>query len=75
MDLFKNTKIKSKDSDKKECLYCSKEFKPDLRNVKRGWGKCCSKSCAASLKTKYKYMTKAEIIREKRNDALKSLGI
>lgn len=37
MDLFKNAKIKSKDSDKKECLYCSKEFKPDLRNVKRGW--------------------------------------
>ena len=75
MDLFKNAKIKSKDSDKKECLYCGDEFTPDLRNVKRGWGRCCSKSCAGSLKTKYKYMTKAERIREKRNDTLKSLGI
>lgn len=75
MDLFKNAKIKSKDSDKRECLYCNKEFTPDLRNVKRGWGKCCSKSCASSLKTKYKYMSKSERIREKRNDALKSLGI
>ena len=75
MNLFNDAKIKSKDSDKKECLYCSKKFIPDLRNVKRGWGRCCSKSCAGSLKTKYKYMSKAERIREKRNDVLKTLGI
>ena len=73
MDLF--NKAKSKNSDKRECLYCGNEFTPDMRNTKRGWGKCCTKSCAASLKTKYKFMSKSERIREKRNDALKSLGI
>lgn len=73
MNLFNNAK--SKESDKRECLYCGSEFTPDMRNAKRGWGKCCSKSCAASLKTKYRFMSKSERIREKRNDALKSLGI
>ncbi len=30
------------------CDFCKKEYNADNRNVKRGWGLCCSKSCAAS---------------------------
>lgn len=30
------------------CEHCGKEFQADTRNVSRGWGKCCSKSCAAA---------------------------
>jgi hypothetical protein len=75
MNLFDISKVKSKDSNKRECLYCGNKFTTDIRNVKRGWGKCCNKSCAASLKNKYKFMSKSERIREKRNNTLKSLGI
>lgn len=31
----------------RNCDCCSKEYKADTRNLKRGWGLCCSKSCAA----------------------------
>mgnify|MGYP003650117796 CR=1 FL=1 len=29
---------------------CKKEYKADNRNLNRGWGLCCSKSCAAILR-------------------------
>lgn len=32
---------------KRNCDVCNKEYDADPRNVKRGWGLCCSKSCAA----------------------------
>lgn len=32
---------------KRKCDYCGKEYEADSRNLKRGWGLCCSKSCAA----------------------------
>lgn len=32
----------------RKCDYCNKEYDADDRNIKRGWGLCCSKSCAAS---------------------------
>ena len=32
---------------KRKCDNCGIEYKPDKRNLKRGWGLCCSKSCAA----------------------------
>jgi len=32
---------------KRKCDHCGKEYNADPRNVKRGWGLCCSKSCAA----------------------------
>lgn len=32
---------------KRFCEVCNKEFEADIRNVNRGWGLCCSKSCAA----------------------------
>ena len=31
----------------RKCDVCGKEYKADTRNLKRGWGLCCSKSCAA----------------------------
>lgn len=34
------------------CDNCKKEYEADMRNIKRGWGLCCSKSCAASKREK-----------------------
>lgn len=30
----------------RDCDNCKKTYKVDMRNIKRGWGLCCSKSCA-----------------------------
>lgn len=32
---------------KRNCDNCGHEYEADERNLKRGWGLCCSKSCAA----------------------------
>lgn len=39
---------------KRKCDNCPKEYEADERNIKRGWGLCCSKSCAASKREKSK---------------------
>ena len=39
---------------KRKCDYCGKEYMADNRNLKRGWGLCCSKSCAANKREKSK---------------------
>lgn len=39
---------------KRNCDNCNKEYFADNRNLKRGWGLCCSKSCAASKREKSK---------------------
>lgn len=39
---------------KRKCDYCGKEYEADNRNIKRGWGLCCSKSCAASKREQSK---------------------
>jgi len=31
----------------RKCDVCDSEYNADERNIKRGWGLCCSKSCAA----------------------------
>ena len=31
----------------RKCNVCGNTYKVDNRNLKRGWGLCCSKSCAA----------------------------
>lgn len=36
----------------RKCDNCSKTYIADMRNIKRGWGLCCSKSCAASKREK-----------------------
>ena len=39
---------------KRKCNNCWKEYIADSRNLKRGWGLCCNKSCAAKLREKSK---------------------
>lgn len=38
----------------RNCDNCGVEYKADNRNLKRGWGLCCSKSCAAEKREKSK---------------------
>lgn len=59
----------------KTCQNCSKEFKPDKRNVNRGWGLCCSKSCATSYRNKLITMSGRELVKELRDKKLSQLGI
>lgn len=39
---------------KRDCDNCGKPYDADTRNLKRGWGRCCSKSCAAKKREKAK---------------------
>ncbi len=39
---------------KRNCDNCSMEYKADNRNLKRGWGLCCGKKCAAEMREKSK---------------------
>ena len=39
---------------KKACDNCGKEFNAKSSDLKRGWGRCCSKVCAASIREKSK---------------------
>ena len=36
----------------RNCDECGQRYEADERNLKRGWGFCCSKSCAASKREK-----------------------
>ncbi len=36
------------------CKNCGQPFQADTRNIDRGWGLCCSKSCAAAYRQKPK---------------------
>ena len=56
---------------KRNCDNCAIEYIADMRNVKRGWGLCCSKSCAASKREKSKPGYNPE--RVKRNNARRLL--
>ena len=33
-----------------ECKWCDSQFKARKADIKRGWGKCCSKACGASFR-------------------------
>ena len=39
---------------KRNCDNCGELYEADSRNLKRGWGLCCSKSCAAIKREKSK---------------------
>lgn len=39
---------------KRKCDNCGKEYEADNRNLNRGWGLCCSKSCAAKKRERSK---------------------
>ncbi len=38
----------------RNCDHCGKSYTADNRNIKRGWGLTCSKSCAAKKREKSK---------------------
>lgn len=40
---------------KRACDNCGEFYTTDQRNLSRGWGLCCSKSCAATLRERKKY--------------------
>lgn len=48
MNLFNKAKESKElqDKGKKKCFHCNKDFLPDKRNLNRGWGLFCSKSCS-----------------------------
>ena len=72
---------------KRNCNNCGKEYNADSRNLKRGWGLCCSKSCAAQLREKRKPGYDPAVVRENNikrenwvgyyddNDAIEALGL
>lgn len=47
---------------KRKCDNCSREYMADERNLKRGWGLTCSKSCAAYKREKSKKSYNAETV-------------
>lgn len=47
----------------KNCPNCGKQFSPDPRNVARGWGVSCSKSCAATLRERKAGASKVPTVR------------
>lgn len=72
MNLFK----KAKDNpDKHLCQSCGRDFKPDNRNLKRGWGLFCSKSCSSKWRTKISNLSKSEYTTEVRDYRLRQLGL
>ena len=46
---------------KRKCDNCGKEYIADMRNVKRGWGLCCSKSCAAKKRERTSVPSKKQL--------------
>ena len=74
MNIFEKSKS-NEDHGKINCINCGKEFKPDKRNLNRGWGLSCSKSCSAKYKIKIKYLTDSERKVEERNKKISQLGI
>lgn len=56
---------------KRKCDYCKQEYMADKRNLQRGWGLCCSKSCAASKRESSKPGYKPE--RVSRNNIRRAL--
>ncbi len=49
---------------KRKCDNCGREYNADERNIKRGWGLCCSKSCAAKKREKGKPSYNAKRVKE-----------
>jgi hypothetical protein len=73
MSLFDKAKMVK--ADTRLCRNCKKEFKPDKRNLNRGWGMCCSKSCAATYKVKLDKMKPLDKKREIRDLRISQLGL
>lgn len=58
----------------RNCDYCGKEYVAESRDIKRGWGLCCSKSCSAKKRETsrpnydVKRVERNNIIREERQE-------
>ena len=74
MNLFDKAK-KTPDKATKPCAWCLKEFRPDARNEKRGWAKCCSKSCATYLRNMLSSLPHQDLTKEIRDIKLRELGL
>lgn len=48
----------------RNCDQCKIVYHADNRNLKRGWGLCCSKKCAAKMREKSKPGYNATIIKQ-----------
>jgi len=47
----------------RDCDTCGKPYKADTRNLKRGWGLCCNKSCSAKKRERAKVGYNPEIVK------------
>lgn len=74
-NLFDKAKKKQKRQSNKDCLFCGELFEPDKRNLNRGWGLCCSKSCSVSYRNRLKNMNPRDRKREERDKKLRQLGL
>ena len=45
----------------RKCDTCGKEYIADTRDINRGWGLCCSKSCAAKKRESSTKISKARL--------------
>ena len=43
------------------CNSCGKKYQADTRNLTRGWGLCCCKSCAAKERERLKKQKNEEV--------------
>lgn len=75
MSIFEKAKKEEAIGSTKPCAWCGKRFKPDKRNESRGWAKCCSKSCAVSLRNKLFNMPASEMMAEIRDMKLREIGL
>ena len=61
MNLFTKAKNESHKYGIHRCHFCSGEFKPDKRNLNRGWGMFCSKTCSSLFRQNLKLKDLKEI--------------
>jgi hypothetical protein len=74
MNLFEKSKA-LQDRGIKNCFFCDKEFSPDKRNINRGWGLFCSKSCSTKNLNSLFGMSEIERKQHLREKKLRQLGI
>lgn len=74
MNLFEKSKL-LQDKGIKECFFCGNAFIPDKRNLNRGWGLFCSKSCSTKNLNSLFGMSQNERKQYLREKKLRQLGI
>ena len=74
MNIFEKAK-KNQDNGSSNCFHCNSIFYPDKRNLNRGWGLFCSKSCSQSHLNKLKRVSKSERKQILRDKKLRQIGI